>query len=352
MPNTYLKIGTTFRVFDDSVTHFDHLPVATYVVEFDPNSGFSLRATDDLTAAGRLYGNHAARVDRIMRTYQRTDRSLGVLLTGDKGMGKSLLIRLLAGRALQAGVPVIRVTRPAPGIADFLDSLGEVMVVLDEFEKVFPLEDADCMSQQDQFLPLFDGLSEAKRLYAVSANQTRDLSDYLLNRPGRFHYHLQVSYPTPDECRAYLTDQAPSASVLEVDKVVALTHRMPMNYDHLRAVAFEMESGEPLESFINDLNIKRSPSTSWRFTVHVSDGTAVHSYHGIDASSPEERAFVSVSPSSSRWVTLNMERATHTPDGGLSFATDAFHWQDEDEDTARVTRITARLTAHTERLLG
>lgn len=77
MTNTYLKIGTTYRVFDDSVEAFDELPVGSYTVEFDPNSGFSLWATSDLSTSGRVYGNHAARVDRIMSTYARSSPPTG-----------------------------------------------------------------------------------------------------------------------------------------------------------------------------------------------------------------------------------------------------------------------------------
>lgn len=351
MTNTYLKLGTTYRVFDDSVEAFDELPVGSYTVEFDPNSGFSLRATSDLSTSGRVYGNHAARVDRIMNTYARTDRSLGVLLTGDKGMGKSLLIRMLAERAIDAGIPVVRVTRRAPGIADFLDTLDEAMIVFDEFEKVFPLDDEDCMSQQDQFLPLFDGISNTKRIYAVSANATGGLSNFLLNRPGRFHYHLRVSYPTPEEARQYLVDQAPNADPSDVDKAVGLTHRLPLNYDHLRAIAFELESGAAFAEFINDLNIKRDAQTLWNLTVHLKSGATLTESAWFDAAGDHTTLRVTVSDTQGANVRLDMTQAVSADDGGLWFSAEDLRWSEPDKSTEAVVGISAQLAAHRELIL-
>lgn len=275
--STVIGIGNTYRVYDSAVVTYEQLPVATYRIDFSPQSGFSLDKVADLEVGDeKLYGNHRARLERILRTYDRfrDHRSLGVMFSGDKGMGKSLMLRLLAQAAItRLDLPVVLVTSNYKGVAEFIDSLGPALVIFDEFEKVFPLEDEDCMNAQNQFLGLFDGLSTSSRIYALSINNTAHVSSYLINRPGRFHYHMRFDYPGPDEVRAYLADQAPDMSTDEVDKIVTFIHRMPLNYDHLRAIAFELSDGvTTFEEALPELNIKRDDRAKYIFTLTMADG--------------------------------------------------------------------------------
>lgn len=149
--------------------------------------------------------------DRIIRNYRRAGRSLGALASGDKGMGKSLLMRVLADRfTSELNLPVVLVEGDHPGIADFLDMLPECMVVFDEFEKTFAPsgdeEDEPRFAAQQQFLGLFDGLSATKRLYVLTVNNVKNIDEHLVNRPGRLHHHLRFTYPSTAEVRAYLND--------------------------------------------------------------------------------------------------------------------------------------------------
>ena len=86
---TYISTGTTYRVFDESLKTYDTLPVGTYRVSFSDMSGFFLTKIEDIgPGTEKVYGNHNERIDRILRSYNSFTRSLGVLLSGDKGMGK------------------------------------------------------------------------------------------------------------------------------------------------------------------------------------------------------------------------------------------------------------------------
>lgn len=252
--STIVASGGQFRLYDDSVQTFDRLPVATYAIDFSRMTGYSLRQVAPLTPGEEtVYGSHLHRVDRIVRGYEAMDRSLGVILSGDKGMGKSLMLRMLAEQAReQLQLPTILVQHSTPGLASFLDNLGEVAVVFDEFEKVFGDDDA-----QTQFLSLFDGLSVIKRLYVLSVNDLGHVNEFMLNRPGRFHYHMRFAYPEAETVATYLRDQVPGISVAQVDEVVEFSRKYDLNFDHLRAIAFELRCGEPFAEVIGDLNIKR-----------------------------------------------------------------------------------------------
>ena len=85
---------------------------------------------------------------------------LGVILSGDKGIGKSLFSKMLGIKAKESGIPVILVDEYIPGIANFLDDIEQtVMVLFDEYDKTFDEKKYNC---QAEMLSLFDGMSAGK----------------------------------------------------------------------------------------------------------------------------------------------------------------------------------------------
>ncbi|MFD8609417.1 AAA family ATPase [Streptomyces sp. NPDC059631] len=266
--STIVVSGGEFRLYGDSVQTFTYLPAATYTIAYSQAAGYSLRQTESLTSAEEtIYGSHASRVQRIVTGYSATDRSLGVILSGDKGMGKSLMLRLLAQRMREERhLPTVLVQHDTPGLAAFLDELGEVVVIFDEFEKIFSDEDGE---SQNQFLSLFDGLSTTKRLYVLSVNELHRVNDYMLNRPGRFHYHMRFAYPEPETVATYLRDQVPGVAENQVAEIVDFSRKYDINFDHLRAIAFELRLGESFAEVIGDLNIKRSEHAGSRIEAHI-----------------------------------------------------------------------------------
>lgn len=266
--STIVASGGTFRLYGDSVQTFTDLPVATYTIAFSQTSGHSLRQTEPLGPAEEaVYGSHSSRVERIVTGYAAMDRSLGVILSGDKGMGKSLMLRLLAERMRdERQLPTVLVQHDTPGLAAFLDELGEVVIVFDEFEKIFSNEDDE---SQNQFLSLFDGLSTTKRLYVLSVNELHRVNNYMLNRPGRFHYHMRFTYPEPGTVATYLHDQVPGVTEKQVVEIVDFSRKYDINFDHLRAIAFELRRGELFAEVIGDLNIKRSGPAGSRIEASI-----------------------------------------------------------------------------------
>lgn len=274
---TVVAVGENYRLFGDSVTTHDILPAYTYTVEFSDLTGYSLKRTEPLAAGEeKIYGNHGDRVRRIVRSYEAMDRSLGVILSGDKGMGKSLMLRMVAeAMRHEHELPTIIVRHNTPGIASFIDEIGEAVIVFDEFEKVFTADHKG--DEQSQFLSLFDGMSTAKRLYILSVNNLDNLNDFMKNRPGRFHYHMRFTYPEADMIRTYVRDQAPDTSEKNIEDIVNFSRRFDLTFDHLRAIAFELNLGEDFLDGVGDLNIKRSQhhGSSSEVVVLLKDGRTV-----------------------------------------------------------------------------
>lgn len=79
---------------------------------------------------------HTAKVNKILNSFQHFNRNLGVLLSGDKGIGKSLFVKLLALKAMEQGIPVITINNGYDGLTTFIDSIRqEVLIIFDEFNK-------------------------------------------------------------------------------------------------------------------------------------------------------------------------------------------------------------------------
>lgn len=101
-----------------------------------------------------------------------------MLLSGLKGTGKSLLIKLCIERAIEDNIPVILVNQKINlnKFSDFIKKIDEkVVCIFDEFDK-FSYEDTDTCGEdsgkESQFglLGLLDGVNENKNLYLFSCN--------------------------------------------------------------------------------------------------------------------------------------------------------------------------------------
>ena len=155
-----------------------------YIVRFDPNQGaFYLQDAPSFELPSKLYGEVASYSERYLNSFRTWGGNLGVLLTGLKGTGKSLLARHIC---MHAGMPVIMITEAFSG-PDFLAFLSHIpedaIIFLDEFEKVFQKQE-----EQNTLLSVLDGSFKSKILFLLTANDHTRITQYLNNRPGRIHY--------------------------------------------------------------------------------------------------------------------------------------------------------------------
>lgn len=252
-----VESGKRYRIFNNAITTYDQLPPKTYRVDYDPETRiFSLLEAHDFEIPEtKIYGQHLDKVKKVLNSMDKMNRNLGVILSGDKGIGKSLFSKCLGLKARKKGIPVILVNEYHEGIANFLEEIEQtVMILFDEYDKTFDEKKHNC---QAEMLSLFDGVSAGKKLFVITCNEIQSLSQYLINRPGRFHYHFRFLYPTADEIRDYMEDKLDKQYYDEIENVIAFSVRMNLNYDCLRSIAFELNNGLKFHEAINDLNIIR-----------------------------------------------------------------------------------------------
>lgn len=264
-----IKSGMSFTIHGDGISTYDSLPCGTFDVRFEMLRGFWLEKREDIDLGGsKIYGSHEEKAEKVMRGFAASDRNFGVILSGAKGIGKSLFAKLVSSKAIAAGIPVIIVSNNYSGLPGFIESITQpVMVLFDEFEKVFAKKE-----DQEMFLSTFDGTSNGNKLFVVTCNEVSNLSDFMINRPGRFHYHIRFEHPADEEVVEYMRDALLPEHHDAIDDVVAFSSRVQLNYDCLRAIAFEMNMGYSLSDAVKDLNIVHTRTERYNITAIFKNG--------------------------------------------------------------------------------
>ena len=292
-----ISTGDTYRIYTDAIKSYNQLPAKTYTVECG-NTGFYLQETSNIEVTEKVFGCHQKKLEKVMKSFDSSERNLGVILSGDKGIGKSLFAKMLLQICVERGYPALIVSEFIPGISSFINSIEqEVFILFDEFDKTFGTrsEDRDgCRDPQTEMLSLFDGISQSKKMFIITCNNMNKLSDYLINRPGRFHYHFRFDYPDSIAIREFLLDK--NIDEENINKVINFAARVKLNYDCLRAIATELQICDTFEEAISDLNIINvSNLTTYDVTFFFEDGLTARRRARLDMfDDTEDEVYVDV----------------------------------------------------------
>jgi hypothetical protein len=201
---------------------------------------FYLEQIEDFEIKGKVYGDTRKQSQRILNTFQDRTASTGVMLTGEKGSGKTLLAKMLAVTAADAGVPTIVINEPwcGEGFNAFMQMIEQPTVILfDEFEKVYDKDD------QEKMLTLLDGVYPSKKLFILTCNDKWRIDSHMRNRPGRIFYSLDFKGLEQDFIMEYCADNLDNADhITSVCRVAAMFDQF--NFDMLKALVEEMNRYE------------------------------------------------------------------------------------------------------------
>ena len=283
-----IKSNGRYTIIQGDATLGTFLPTGIYKVGFDGET-HSHFLTEDRTPPldERIYGNTEARVDKCLKSFQAVDRSLGVILSGPKGSGKTVFAKMLCAKGLDAGLPFIIVDRCTPGLERFITSIEQPCIVFfDEFEKMFSGGDEDCYDDgpQARLLPMFDGMMNNDKLFVIAVNNIRRLNDCLINRPGRFHYNFMFDNPDRDSIRQYIQDKIKPEYANLIDSLVSVSTVGRFSYDCLRAILFDINQGYGIEETLGDINVRMNLETEYELVIKDNYG---HTFYDSVCLRPE-----------------------------------------------------------------
>lgn len=183
--------GIVFQRVDDGV-RLDHVPPHVYTLGLigNPMDGLELMLKKDrkiFNVPAKLYGDNGDYLGMIYDDWQETEGAIGAMLYGKKGCGKTVLAEMIANKILQNDVPVFLINEKIPTgmIKSSLAACPNgAMVLFDEFEKIYD-EDA-----QKELLVLFSDSDLKKVLFLMTVNDSDEINDFLINRPGRVKFWI------------------------------------------------------------------------------------------------------------------------------------------------------------------
>ena len=185
----FLKSGNPLRVATkESMDLHEALPVGNYVIKQDQFENLFLEHIEDFDVPSKVYGNVLRQSDRVINTFNKRGKSTGVLMTGEKGSGKTMLSKNICIEMAKQGVPTIVINQPWFGekFNTLIQSIQQPAIVLfDEFEKVYDRE------QQEQMLTLLDGVYSTQKLFILTCNDRWRVDSHMRNRPGRIYYYFE-----------------------------------------------------------------------------------------------------------------------------------------------------------------
>ena len=262
----FLKSGTTFKVSSkEAMDLHDFLPAGNYVIKEDPFGNLYLQTIDSFEVRGKTYGDHSKNRDRILNTFMDRIASTGVMLTGEKGSGKSLLAKAVSMRGAEMGIPTIVINAPWAGdkFNSFLQSIDQPTIILfDEFEKVYPSE------AQEQILTLLDGVFPSKKLFMLTCNDKWRVDSHMRNRPGRIFYMMDFKGLDSEFIIEYCNDNLKAKEHIEkICNIASLFGEF--NFDMLKALVEEMNRyNEAPEEAMRMLNSKPEyDSTTTKYAI-------------------------------------------------------------------------------------
>lgn len=263
----FIRQGSRLSVSDDANLEVHRtLPVGNYTVKLNPMTGYYLEVVDPFPNVGKIYGNTMNYANRIMSTFNDRPSTTGVLLSGEKGSGKTLLAKIISQLGGQQGYPTLTINQSLHGedFNNFIQTIDvPAIIVFDEFEKVYDDE------AQQSLLTLFDGMYPTKKLFVMTCNDKWRIDSHMRNRPGRIFYSLDFSGLDVDFIREYCQDNLKNKEHTEtVCRASVLFSQF--NFDMLKALVEEMNRyNEPAQDAMFMLNAKPQSSDNSAYDVSV-----------------------------------------------------------------------------------
>ena len=238
------------------------MPKGVYKIIKLDNDQYTLvnNETPYLTVPEKIYGDAVKHVTHFYNVFKHSKGSMGVLLTGPAGAGKTDYSNMIGNIALKDNLFVVLVSNleAKKELLDLLDSLHNAVIIFDEFGKMFPIY------IQESMLTMFSNASGGKKLFVLTENDKSSVSRFIRDRPGRVRYHIEFDRLDRNIIDEFCTDHNVTDEFYK--ELINLYDRSTVfSFDHLQALVFEhnISVEKTLPELLKILNLK-SLGTSLR----------------------------------------------------------------------------------------
>lgn len=267
--------------FYNELTIEKELAVKNYIFNFDEFGNCWLEDAEDFKIPKKVYDVNSGMRKDIKRAFEFYDKNMGVLLTGNKGQGKSLNAKLLCK---EMGIPTILVTKSIPKDVNFVRFFNSIKqnycFFIDEFEKLFAdkgrtNENKD-YHEQDVFLSFMDGVltNEHKVLFLLTTNDS--VSEYFINRPSRVKFLQEYDELSEEVFNMIVSDKLENKSFREdLEDNVSLIN---LNIDLLISIIEDINLfKKPFSEFKEVYNYKLE---QYKYEMNFIEG-GIEKFHGF-----------------------------------------------------------------------
>ena len=164
-------------------TDYNLINGKAYDLKWDDWSDIAYLAENgELNLPSKIYELNEDKIfkKRVLNNFNNRDNSVGVMLAGTKGTGKTMLAKIIAK---ESNLPIIIVDSQFPTsrlIGFFKQFSTPVCVIFDEIEKNF---------NTGRMLDFLDGVEKTtKKLVLMTCNELDKVSEYLQDRCSRIRY--------------------------------------------------------------------------------------------------------------------------------------------------------------------
>lgn len=181
---------------------------------------------------------------RVLNNFNKNDKSVGIMLAGTKGTGKTMLAKVIAK---ESNLPIIIVDSQYPAnrlVTFFKQFTTPVCIIFDEIEKNF---DTSLM------LDFLDGVEKTtKKLVLMTCNNLNRVSEYLQDRCSRVRY---IRKYTPTDNLAFLPmliEDKQIKNAKEVEEFIKTKFKLP-SIDNINAFLNEIKELEDEDLSLDDI---------------------------------------------------------------------------------------------------